>query len=71
MPDLCTYVPCQCLIAADEIFCSDICAMSSRGTVPGDVFSVKGAQQPRSRAPPAHCDTRRRKLQWMMNPPTA
>ena len=27
MTNLCAYKPCKCLIAADEIFCGDICSM--------------------------------------------
>lgn len=27
MSDLCAYSPCKCLVAADDIYCSDICAM--------------------------------------------
>ena len=27
MSDLCAYSPCKCLVADDEMFCCDICAM--------------------------------------------
>ena len=27
MPELCAYGPCQCRVAADEMFCGDVCAM--------------------------------------------
>jgi hypothetical protein len=27
MSELCAYHPCKCLAPADELFCSDICAM--------------------------------------------
>jgi hypothetical protein len=27
MSELCAYRPCKCLIADDELFCSDVCAM--------------------------------------------
>ena len=33
MTNLCAYDPCKCLIAADEIFCGDICAMLGAGLV--------------------------------------
>lgn len=27
MRNLCAYDPCKCLVPADEVFCSEICAM--------------------------------------------
>jgi hypothetical protein len=33
MPDLCAYPPCKCLVAEDDIFCGDVCAMLAGGSV--------------------------------------
>ena len=33
MPELCAYPPCKCMVAEDDTFCGDVCAMLGRGSV--------------------------------------